>query len=226
MMPPQDSSLLGSPSQIALPLARPDRDEAQRIVIGNANAHVIEALGNPAAWPFRVAVLTGPARSGKSLLGSWVAREQAGSGIEVIDDAHKLDETHLFHRWNAVQEGGARAGGGLLLIAGGSADEGGWQIALPDLASRIGGSLHLELTEPDDDMAAHLIEALAEQRGLSLPDGAADYLVPRTTRSFAAIEALVDQIDRISLERQTPATMSVWRAALEALQGPEQARLF
>jgi hypothetical protein len=226
MMPPQDPSLSGSPSQIALPLARPSRGEPQRIVIGNANTHVIEALGNPTAWPFRVAVLTGPARSGKTLLGNWIAREQAGVDIEVIDEAHDVDETHLFHRWNAVQEGGVRAGGSLLLIAGGDASQGGWQIALPDLASRIGGSLHLELTEPDDDMAAVLIGALAEQRGLSLPDGAADYLVPRTTRSFAAIEALVDQIDRISLERQTPATMSVWRAALEALQGPEQARMF
>ena len=54
---------------------------------------------------------------------------------------------------------------------------------------------------------------------------AAEYLVPRTTRSFAGLEALVAAIDRISLERQTPATMSVWRAALDALHGPQQQRL-
>ncbi|WP_017665765.1 HdaA/DnaA family protein [Porphyrobacter sp. AAP82] len=211
---------MGEPSQIALPLSA--RGAAQRIVLGDANAQVIEALQNPARWPFHVAVLTGPERSGKSLLARW-AGALHGESLEVIDDAHTHDETALFHRWNAVQQGGTREGGALLLVA--AAGPLGWQIGLPDLASRVGGSLALEIGAPDDAMAGELILAHAEARGLSLPEGAADYLVPRTTRSFAAIEALVATIDRISLERQTPATMSVWRAALEALHGPEQQRL-
>lgn len=211
---------MGEPSQIALPLSA--RGAAQRIVVGDANAAVIEALQAPERWPFRVAVLTGPARSGKSLLARW-AQGLHGDALEVIDDAQTVDETALFHRWNAVQQGGTREGGALLLVATAGPD--GWRFALPDLASRIGGSLHLEIGAPDDAFAADLILAQAEARGLSLPEGAADYLVPRTERSFAAIEALVATIDRISLERQTPATMSVWRAALEALHGPEQQRL-
>lgn len=219
-----------SPSQIALPLAARTSAEAQRIVIGNANAAVIEALQAPERWPFHVAVLTGPPRSGKSLLGRWAqglaGAERLPVPLDVIDDAETLDETALFHRWNAVQQGGSNEGGALLIVVNTDEDDGGWRIALPDLASRIGGSLQLAIGAPDDDMAAALIHAHAEQRGLSLPDGAAEYLVPRITRSFAAIEALVATIDRISLERQTPATMSVWRAALEALHGPEQSRLF
>lgn len=223
-MPEEHPSLFQLPSQIALPLEGAVRHRAQRLVVGNANAKAIEALADPASWPFHVAVLTGPPRSGKSLIGRWLAGQERSLPIEVIDDAHLLDETTLFHRWNAVQQGGARAGGAVLLIAG--PGEGGWQITLPDLASRIGGSLQLAITEPDDAMAGELLLALAEQRGLSLPQGAADYLVPRMERSHAALEALVAAIDRISLERQSPATMSVWRAALEALQGPEQQRLF
>lgn len=215
-----------SPSQIALPLSVGPAAEARRIIVGNANAHVIEALQNPASWPFHVAVLTGPPRSGKSLLARWAQGLAGADRLDVIDDAEKLDETELFHRWNAVQQGGVREGGALLLVVNTDAEHGGWRIALPDLASRIGGSLQLEIGAPDDAMAGDLIHALAEQRGLSLPDGAAEYLVPRTTRSFAAIEALVTTIDRISLERRAPATMSVWRAALEALHGPEQSRLF
>ncbi len=211
---------MGEPSQIALPLSA--RGAVQRIVVGDANAQVIEALQAPERWPFHVAVLTGPPRSGKSLLARW-AGGLHGDSLEVVDDAHAVDETALFHRWNAVQQGGTREGGALLLVADAGTE--GWRIALPDLASRIGGSLHLEIGAPDDAFAADLILALAEARGLSLPEGAADYLVPRTERSFAAIEALVATIDRISLERQTPATMSVWRAALEALHGPEQQRL-
>ena len=206
-----------SSSQIALPLVPREGMEAQRIVVGNANAHVIEALRDPARWPFHTAILTGPPRSGKSLIGRWAEAQ----GVAVIDGADGMDETELFHRWNASQEGGSKAGEPLLLIA----DRQPWDIKLPDLASRLGGSLQLEIGDPDDAMAAQLIEALAEQRALTLADGAADYLVPRTTRSFAALEKLVATIDRISLERQAPATMSVWRAALEALQGPEQQKL-
>lgn len=214
------------PSQIALPLTARVPAGAQRIVVGNANAHVIEALQTPARWPFHVSVLTGPPRSGKSLLGRWAQGLHQDRGLTVIDNADTLDETALFHRWNAVQQGGSQEGGALLLIAQGAGREGGWRIALPDLASRIGGSLHLEIGAPDDAMAGDLILAHAQQRGLSLPDGAAEYCAARTTRSFAAIEELVATIDRISLERQTPATMSVWRAALDALHGPEQQRLF
>ena len=221
---------MGEPSQSALPLAARAPMEAQRIVIGAATQAVIEALQSPHRWPFHVAVLTGPPRSGKSLLARW-AQGLAGESalpmdLEVIDNAARADETHLVHRWTAVQQGGTREGGALLLVVNAAPEADGWRIALPDLASRIGGSLPLAIGAPDDAMAADLIQAHAEQRGLSLPEGAADYLVPRTTRSFAAIEALVAAIDRISLERQTPATMSVWRAALEALHGPEQQRLF
>ena len=204
-------------SQIALPLEPVGSDRAHRIVIGNANRAAVDALQDPHSWPFHTAILTGPPRSGKSLLGRW-ARAQ---GIDVIDDANDLDEDALFHRWNASQEGGSRAAEPLLLIAKTQP----WRIKLPDLQSRLAGSLQLEMGEPDDDMARDLIDAMASERGLSLAEGAADYLVPRSARGFADLERLVRVIDRISLERAAPATMSVWRAALEALQGPEQASL-
>ncbi len=206
-----------SSKQIALPLAPAGSGEARRIVIGNANAHVIEALQAHESWPFHTAVLTGPERSGKSLIGRWAAAQ----GIEVVDGADTLPEDEVFHRWNAVQQGGSRAGQPLLLIA----DSTPWNVSLPDLKSRLGGSLQLEIGDPDDAMAAELILAHAEARALTLADGATEYLVPRTRRSFAALESLVATIDRISLERQAPATMSVWRAALEALHGPDQQKL-
>ncbi|BDI61609.1 HdaA/DnaA family protein [Qipengyuania nanhaisediminis] len=204
-------------SQIALPLVPQGAGHARRIVVGNANDRAIEAIASPDNWPFNTAVLTGPPRSGKSLIGRWASEQ----GIAVIDGVDGWAEETVFHRWNAVQEGGAKAGSKLLLIAAATP----WNITLPDLRSRLGGSLQLAIGEPDDAMAASLIEAHAEARALTLAEGAADYLVPRTRRSFADIEALVAAIDRISLERQVPATMSVWRAALEALQGPDQRRL-
>ena len=201
-------------SQIALPLAAGSGAGPQRIVCGNANAAVIEALGQPETWPFRTAVLRGPARSGKSLLAQWFG---AGGKGEAIDDAHRQDETALFHRWNRAQETGTP----LLLVAG----EGEWAITLPDLASRLGAALHLEIGTPDDAMLGELVAAHAEARGLALGPDAAAYLVPRAERSHLGVERLVAAIDRLSLERKQAPTMAIWRDALEETLGASQPRL-
>lgn len=200
-------------SQIVLPLSRAAAGPA-RIVLGAANAHVAEALAHPDSWPFRTAVLTGPPRSGKSLFARWFA--ESGKG-DAIDDAQALDEAELFHRWNRAQEDERP-----LLIVGG---EPPWEIALPDLKSRLGAALQLEIGPPDDAMAAELIEAMAEERALPIGHDAAAYLVPRAERSYLQLERLVEAIDRLSLERKVPPTLAIWRAALEAVQGPEEPRL-
>jgi hypothetical protein len=200
-------------SQIALPLAAGGHGPA-RIVLGNANAHVADAVLAPDTWPFRTAVLTGPPRSGKSLFAQWF--ENSGRG-DAIDDAQAMPEDELFHRWNRAQEQGTA-----LLIVGG---EPPWDITLPDLRSRLGGSLQLEIGQPDDDMARDLLFALAEERGLPLPGDAADYLIPRASRSQEELAKLVATIDRLSLERKAPPTLGIWRAALEAVHGPEEPRL-
>lgn len=200
-------------SQIALPFA-PGTSGPARLVVGSANAHVVEALQAPERWPFRTAVLTGPPRSGKSLLARWFASSGRG---EVVDDAQALPEDELFHRWNRAQEQGTP-----LLIVGG---EPPWEIVLPDLRSRLGGSLQLEIGLPDDDMAGELLLSMAAERGLPLRADATDYLIPRAGRAQADLERLVETIDRLSLERKAPPNLGIWRAALEALHGPEEPRL-
>ena len=200
-------------SQIVLPLSHAAAGPA-RIVLGAANAPIAEALAHPESWPFRTAVLSGPPRSGKSLFARWFA--ESGNG-DAIDDARSLAEAELFHRWNRAQEQGRP-----LLIVGGELP---WDIALPDLGSRLGAALQLEIGAPDDALAEELILALAEERGLPLGHDAAAYLVPRAERSYLQLEKLVEAIDRLSLERKVPPTLAIWRAALEAVHGPEEPRL-
>lgn len=200
--------------QIPLPLGT--GAGPSRIVVGSANSQAIEAFAQVQDWPFRTAVLFGPPHSGKSLLGRWFADSGLG---DIIDDAETMDEADLFHRWNRAQEQG-RA---LLVVA--NAGEGGWQIKLPDLASRLGSALHLEIGEPDDAMMADLIAVHAEMRGLALGPDAAAYLVPRAERSHLGVERLVAAIDRLSLERKQAPTLAIWRDALEDTLGASQPRL-
>lgn len=202
-------------SQIALPL-HAGEPGLGRIVVGNANATVLEACTLAGTWPFRTAVLAGPPRSGKSLIARWFAESGAG---EAIDDADRMDETELFHRWNRTQENGTP----LLLVRGSTRE--GWQIELPDLASRLGAVLQLEIGAPDDAMLAELILVEAEQRGLVLSPDAAAYLVPRIERTHMGVEQVVAAIDRISLERKVAPGPAIWRAALETVLGPDEPRL-
>jgi hypothetical protein len=202
-------------SQIALPL-RASPGDPPRIVVGDANQAVFEACAMAGAWPFRTAVLAGPPRSGKSLTARWFTEQGLG---EALDDADRIDETQLFHSWNRAQE----AGTPLLVVKSSGPSE--WKIALPDLASRLGAALQLEIGTPDDTMLGELIAVNAEQRGLALgPDGIA-YLAARAERSHLGIERLVAAIDRLSLERKVPPTQGIWRDALEELLGPDEPRL-
>lgn len=207
-------------SQIALPLDAGADSNPPRIVVGNANAAVIEAFANTASWPFHTAILSGPPRSGKSLLARWFVESGADShGGEAVDDADRIDEAVLFHRWNRAQERGRP----LLLVSG--AGEGGWKIVLPDLASRLGAALQLVIGAPDDAMLAELIALYAEMRGLVLDETATSYLVPRCERSHMGVEKLVAAIDRLSLERKQAPTMAIWRDALAEIGAAGQGRL-
>jgi hypothetical protein len=201
-------------SQAALPLTT--ATGARRIVLGPSNQGVIDAFAAAAAWPFRSAILSGPPRSGKSLL----ARHFAQSGVgEAIDDADALAEDELFHRWNRAQESGAA----LLLVRRSAV--GPWQVALPDLASRLAAALRLEIGAPDDVLLAALAEEHAARRGLVVGEGALAWLLARLERSHAAVERTIAAADRLSLERRQPVTISLLREALVATGGEWQPRL-
>lgn len=196
-------------AQFALPLTT-GASGPSRIVIGTANQAALEALAAPQTWPFHTAILAGPPRCGKSLMARWFAATGAGNAI---DNADRLDETELFHRWNRAQE----AATPLLLVTG--LHEGGWRIALPDLASRLAAALPLEIGVPDDALMTDLILLHSELRALPLQPDAAAYLAARCERSHLGAERVVSAIDRLSLERKAAPGPAIWREALAQVLG-------
>lgn len=201
-------------SQIALPLVT--ARGAETVVLGPSLQPVIDALATPESWPFRTAILAGPPRSGKSLLARWFVESGAG---EAIDGADTLPEDDLFHRWNRAQADGRP----LLLVT--DRAPGTWHIALPDLASRLGSALLIEIEAPDDQLIAGLAAEHASRRGLVLGEAVIAYLLPRIERSHAGIELLIETLDRLSLERKSPVTISLARDALAERSGEFQPRL-
>ncbi|WP_260923318.1 ATPase [Novosphingobium sp. 9] len=199
--------------QIPLPLPT-GADQPTRIVVGAANIEAVDSMMRAEHWPFRTAMLSGPVASGKSLLARWFV--ESGQG-DAIDDAPDVPEDAVFHAWNRAQESGRP----LLIVSAElyGAGEGHWNVKLPDLRSRLGAALQLQIGAPDDEMLADLIEVHAEARGLALDHASTAYLAGRAERSHLGARQLVEVIDRLSLERKQPPTQSILRDALAEVRG-------
>lgn len=160
------------------------------LIIGRSNAEAVRYLQHVSTWPVRTAVLVGPPRSGRSLMARIFARETGG---RVIDGPTSVDEEDMFHAWNAAQTSGKP----LLIVA--DAPPADWDIALPDLQSRLRAVPVIRIAPPDDCLARDVIGAMFAQRGLSVAPGVAAYIVPRMERSYVMIHKIVIALDQASL---------------------------
>jgi chromosomal replication initiation ATPase DnaA len=191
--------------QIALPLDELRGGGSSSLIITDANATAFAGLGNPASWPGRCAILVGPARSGKSLMARYFAA-QTGT---VIDDADKSGAEILFNAWNRAQERGVP----LLLISRWRPAD--WNIDLPDLRSRLGAGLLLEISAPDDEMIEQLLQKQLADRGAAISVDALSYVKRRIERSYAAIEAFARNANALAMAENAPVNLALVRKLLD-----------
>lgn len=192
-------------SQLALPLAWPADPGDDAFLVGSSNANAVELLENWAAWPVRAGLLVGPRKSGRSLLARIFQRKCGGV---VMDEAQQAPETALFHAWNRAQE----ANRPLLIVA----DERppAWDIALPDLRSRIAASPTAVIDAPDDTLARALLERGLARRGLDARPELVDWVTSRIERSHLAIACTVDALDTGAMERRRGLSIPFARVTL------------
>lgn len=191
--------------QIALPLNWPVADSESDFLLSSANSAAFEHLRRWSVWPVMATLLTGPRKSGRSLLGRLFVRKTGG---RLFDNAEAHDEEQLFHAWNEAQERRRP----LLLIA--SVAPPAWNIALPDLRSRLAATPHVTISEPDDELFGNLVIKLLSDRGIAAPPDLAAYLVPRIERSYVAVQQIVDVLDRAMLSNHRRLSVPMARKAL------------
>lgn len=195
-------------SQIALPLDWPS-DEAQcDFIVSSSNAAAVRHLQAPGTWAVCATILTGPRKSGRSLLGRLVAAQTGGT---LIDNVQDRDEEEIFHAWNEAQ----RTRRALVMIADFPPPE--WSIALPDLRSRLSATPHVVIGDPDEALIGRLIPMLLERRGLVPQHGVVAYLTPRVERCHHSVIALVDALDAASLAAHRAVTVPLARAVLSSI---------
>lgn len=189
-------------SQIALPLGWPADERQEDFIVGETNAAAVRHLDHWGTWPVMATILTGPRKSGRSLLGRLFARR---SGGRLIDDADRRPEDELFHAWNDAQASRKP----LLLVA----DEPppAWRVRLPDLRSRLAATPAVALADPDDRLAAALLEKLFVQRNLQPQAELIAWLLPRIERTHVEIIRTVDALDEAALAKRARLSVKLAR---------------
>jgi chromosomal replication initiation ATPase DnaA len=159
-------------------------------------------------WPVKATLLTGPRRSGRSLLARNFVERVGG---RVIDQADRADEEELFHAWNAAQESGRP----VVMIV--DAAPPAWDIALPDLKTRIAVTPVARINEPDDELFQALVQLHFADRGLHIPTDALRFMSERLHRDYWTVERAVEAIDRHAIaERARLSLPTIRRALIEA----------
>ena len=191
--------------QIALPLDWPQSEGDARFIVTEANQDAFEHVRKWSLWPVKATILTGPRRSGRSLLArSFVERV----GGRLFDDAEQRDEEELFHAWNQAQDSGRP----LVMVA--DQVPPAWLPKLPDLKTRLAVTPVTRIEHPDDELFGALIQLFFADRGLHIPADALRFMTERLHRDYWTAERAVEAVDRFAISERARLTLPTIRRAL------------
>ena len=193
------------PDQIALPLDWPQNEGDSRFILSDANREAFDHFRKWSMWPVKATILTGPRRSGRTLLArSFVERV----GGRLFDDADQRDEEELFHAWNQAQETGRP----LVMVSDQAPPA--WAPALPDLKTRLAITPVTSINHPDDALFGALIQLHFADRGLHIPPEALRFMTDRLHRDYWCAERAVEAVDRFAISERARLSLPTVRRAL------------
>jgi DnaA family protein len=219
--------------QLVLELAPPAAQTLENFFSGR-NQAAVSALRDALVGGERVVYLFGEPGSGKTHLLRAAVREAETLGqtalyvgaphaaltvlpdcdVLAVDDIERLEivsQLALFDAFNVLRAGKSRLFGA------------GRQPAaeLPlreDLRTRLGSGLSLRLAPLNDEEKAAALTWHAAQRGLRLAPEIVGYLLTHCRRDMSTQIAVLDALDRHSLEHKRPVTLPLLREALRAFE--------
>jgi len=138
--------------------------------------------------------------SNESLLQQFGGFDELGE-LVCVDDIELAAGTSSLERllFNLIEQR-SQAGGVLLTASGKLLSESAFSMA--DLVSRLQSGASYRLQPLTDRQKAAAMRLRARQRGFALPEEVIGYVMKRFPRDTAALFALLDRIDRVSLSEQ------------------------
>ena len=217
--------------QLAFELAHRPALGHEDFLVAPGNAHAVAWFDRWPHWSSHALALHGPAGCGKSHLAHvWQATTgapilearaltaaevprlvRAAESLIVEDAADGVDEEALLHLYNVIAE---RQG---FLLLTGRQPPARWNVALPDLRSRLKTMPAVAIHPPDDTLITAVLVKMFADRQLTPEPEVVSYLVGRMERSFEAARAAVAALDRAALARRSKITVPLAREMLENL---------
>jgi len=197
--------------QLTLGITPPAAPTLDNFIPG-ANAELVLRLRELTAGRLAESIvyLWGEPGSGRSHL----LRACTRPGVLVADDVQALDENGqvaLFHRINEARDAGDK------VLAAGDAPPAQLGVR-EDLRSRLAWGLVYQVKPLSDAERAQFLAAEAGRRGIRLADEVVWYLLSHVRRDPPSLLAVLEHLDRTSLERHRKVTMPLVREALKALE--------
>ena len=200
--------------------------QADNFFISDANRTAFQLIENAGDWPNRKLAVVGEASSGKTHLAKiWTVRMRAelvkANELDSVDIRElgelpgvAVDDSELVSGSRTLEEAllrlhnvFAESGGYLLMTA--RAMPSRWEIAMPELRSRLAASHVAVLGKPDDEHLEALLLKLFSDRQIFVSRSTVAYILARTERSCQAVQTLVATLDNLSLARGRPVTRAV-----------------
>jgi chromosomal replication initiation ATPase DnaA len=221
--------------QLLLPLGSVPRFGREDFLIGKANEAAFAYMDRWPRWLAPAAVLIGPMGAGKSHLcaiftqiaqarmmrADHLTRDDvpilAQGRAVVLEDCDRFapDEVALFHLLNLARETGVF----VVLSARQAPDS--WGVKTPDLLSRLRLAPLLALAEPDDGLLGALLVKLFADKQVKIETNVITYAMARIERSYGAVNALVEALDRQSLVQKKPISRAMVAQALGQAEDSE-----
>ena len=207
--------------QLLLELAPPPPPTLENFSPGR-NGAALEALREALTGGERFVFLWGPEGSGKTHLLRAFSEAAAAAKHEAVavDDVARLSDSEqvaLFDLYNRL-----RASKGALAASGEAPPA---QLALrPDLRSRLASGIVLQLHPLSDADKAAALATHAARRGIALDRELIAYLLSHFNRDMGTQIAMLDALDRYSLQRKRAITLPLLKEALRAVALPEASR--
>jgi DnaA family protein len=132
-----------------------------------------------------------------------------------IDDIEKIAqhdawEEALFHLFNKIRENENS-----LFIISANAPPASLNIKLPDLRSRLGWGLVMQINDLSDEDKIKTLTRNALKRGFELPESVGQYLLSRCSRNMHDLHSLLNRLDDASLAAQRKITIPFVKSTLE-----------